>query len=289
MEFFMLKVPCGISGKVRIVKENSITGEVTHDSEFSNIWTDLGLARLSVPSSKPANWPTSVHWGSGVQPMPHNTVTSLASRVSYGNANFGVDGGISYDSGICIVTRTVAVTQNARGVVWSLSELGLSTTAQEGSLDTYTLVKNSSGVPEPVTVSAIEIITIYYTIQIQYPMSLPPQAVTVVGLPPTTATFTLRPERSGFATQAIAAVWYARPFEAFTNENFGGTASCTNVGNVCRWGINELNKTTEYFGTSTGAAYHVWKVSPPITKNNTQVLELEITWTFSNAAPIEIP
>ena len=40
----MLNVNCGASGIVRVVKENSITVEITHDSTFNNIWTDGGLA-----------------------------------------------------------------------------------------------------------------------------------------------------------------------------------------------------------------------------------------------------
>ena len=53
----MLNVNCGASGIVRVVKENSITGEITHDSTFNNIWTDEGLAYLRNDSSKTLTYP----------------------------------------------------------------------------------------------------------------------------------------------------------------------------------------------------------------------------------------
>jgi hypothetical protein len=285
MENFMLKVPCGISGRVRVVRENQQTGEVTGEFEFDNIWTDLGLSEISVYSSQTAEWPTRLLYGNGVRSEPHSAVTTLASQVGYGNAGFILAGGVDYDEDLCTVTRTSQTTVGARGVAWNLSELGLgynSTTATW----TYTLTKNALGNPEVIPVSAIEILTIYYTIQVQYPMHLPPMTVDVVGLPPTTATFALRPDKINFATYAIGAK--QSYYFGYTSAEFAGGVVSAISGNKNVWGIGKLNRTTGFFGSNYNAAHHIWTLNPPITKNNTQELELEIYWRFTNATPIDV-
>lgn len=294
----MLKVPCGISGRVRIVKENSITGEVTHESEFENIWTDLGLSKISVYASQNALWPTVLIYGSGARSTPHSAVTTLSNYIGSGSVNYQDLGGVNYDSTTCTVTRTSSITVNPRGTAWTLNELALSDNSRQGtnipantSAMTYTLTKNSAGVPTPVQVSDIEIITIYYTIQIQYPMSLPPMSIEVEGLPSTTATFSLRPDIAGFAAYAIGAsspLSSDDTLKGFTSAAFAGAVASAKTGTRNVWGINVLNRQTEYFGSNFRSAHHTWKLDPPITKDNTQVLELEIFWQFTNATPIEI-
>lgn len=290
-----LKVPCGVSGRVRIVKENSLTGEITHDSEFENIWTDYGLSTISTYCSVFAPWPSILHWGSGSRDLPHSAVTSLANPIGSGGVNFsGTSGeGVTYDSSTCVVTRTRSAVQAARGVEWILSEMGLNNTSMNSEMRTYTLVKNLAGVPTPLTVSAIEIVTIYYTVQIQYPMTLPPQTVVVSGLPPTTASFKLHPERTNFAYTGLggcAAVNLTAALASYTTATFTGAinnSSASNGKNI--WNISLANRSNEFFGGSQSAAHHIWQLDPPITKNNTQILELEIFWQFANATPVEVP
>lgn len=281
----MLKVPCGISGRVRVVRENQQTGEVTGEFEFDNIWTDLGLSSISVYASQRAPWPNLLLYGNGVRGEPHSAVTSLASQVGYGSVDFLVAGGVDYDEDICTVTRTSQITVGARGVAWNLSELGLG----YGNITatwTYTLTKNALGNPEVIPVSAIEILTIYYTVQVQYPMHLPPMTVDVVGLPPTTATFALRPDKTNFAYPAIGAKYAS--YSGYTSTEFAGGVTSADSGNKNVWGINLLNRTTGFFGSDNGSATHIWTLDPPITKNNTQELELEIYWGFTNATPIDV-
>lgn len=285
----MLKVNAGVCGRVRIVKQNSITGEVTGDFEFNNIWTDFGLNRISTYASQVADWPNRIHWGSGSRPEPHNAVTSLAAPVGNASNNFGTGAtDVVTDGNLCTITKTRSVVQAARGVAWELSELGVSYGGGSSSLDTYALVRDLNGDPDPLPVSAIEIITIYYTIQAQYPISLPPQPVEVEGLPPTTATFLLRPDQSSFGG-AMAATTSGATFlqmGGFTTAEFGGRVDCSNSGTENVWGINSLNRTTEYFGNNY-AISHMWTLDPPITKDNTEELRLEIFWQFANAVPVE--
>lgn len=278
----MLNVNCGVSGRVRIVKQNSITGEVTGEYEFNNIWTDFGLNRISAYASQVAHWPNQIHWGSGARPEPHNAVTSLAAPVGSGLVSFS-SGQIATNGNLCVVTKTSSATQNARGVAWELSELGVS--YGSGGLDTYALVRDLNGDPSPVPVSAIEIITIYYTIQAQYPVSLPPQSVEVEGLPPTTATFLLRPDQSTFG-DVLGANDQNNWWAGYSSSAFGGPDYPQRVGTECVWGINAMNRTTGFFG-NTRAISHIWTLDPPITKNNTQELRLEIFWQFANVTPVE--
>lgn len=301
----MLNVPCGVSGRIRIVKENSITGEITHDSEFDNIWTNYGLSvlsgrhNISRTLTNIAPWPTRLHWGSGAHAEPHNAVTGLAAPVGFvGISYYGTDG-IVYDSQTCTVTRTRSAIQAARGVSWTLAELGLGYiipfTNTSTSLYTYSLVKNGAGIPQPLTVSDIEILTIYYTIQVQYPMSLPPQALEVTGIPPTTAEFKLRPDSGQFVQFELSGQSSnsSGKFSGYTSNAFaGGVAGEVdnlNYKGVMTWPISSMNRSTEYFGSQYYAANHLWKLSPPLAKNSTQVLEIEVSWTFTNATPIEIP
>lgn len=285
----MLKVNAGVCGRVRIVKQNSITGETTADIEFNNIWTDFGINRISTYATEVAYWPDRIHWGSGARPEPHNAVTSLAAPVGSGSVFFSSGAMDIVTSGnLCTITKTRSVTQSARGVAWELSELGVS--YGSSSLDTYALVRDLNGDPDPLPVSAIEIITIYYTIQAQYPISLPPQAVEVEGLPPTTATFLLRPDRSDFGNSGMAAIGSTSAtftFSGYTTAEFGGVVYCSNDGTENVWDINTMNRTTEYFGRHSYGASHIWTLDPPITKDNTQELRLEIFWQFANASPVE--
>lgn len=287
----MLKVPCGVSGKVRIVKENSITGEVTHDSEFSNIWTDYGLGYLSGYATKNVHWPNHILYGSGTHAEPHNGVTSLKTFVGLNSAGYANEPrNIKITSEACIATVTRSIVVPKRGVAWVLSELALGYHTDRKTL-TYTLTKNIEGVPTPVQVSDIEIVTIYYTMQLVYPMELPPQNIEVVGLPPTTATFKLKPLGSPNTEYFLSYITTGRDYTmGFTSEAFGGgVRSNEAVGNARRFGIGSLNRSTEFFGSYRDGVNHIWKLDPPIVKNNTQILDIEEYWQFSNVTPIEIP
>lgn len=283
----MLKVNAGVCGRVRIVKQNSITGETTADIEFNNIWTDFGINRISTYASQFAYWPNRIHWGSGARAEPHNAVTSLAAPVGNGSADFSsTPKDIVTNGNLCTITKTRSVTQGARGVAWELSELGVSY-GISSSLDTYALVRDLNGDPDPLPVSAIEIITIYYTIQAQYPVTLPPQAVEVEGLPPTTATFLLRPDQNIFGNASMGASnGGAQNMSGYTTDQFGNGVAGSSNGNELVWGINTMNRTTEYFGNDYAIA-HIWTLDPPITKDDTQELRLEIFWQFANASPVE--
>lgn len=282
----MLKVNAGVCGRVRIVKQNSITGEITGEFEFNNIWTDYGLNRISTYATQVANWPNTLHWGSGARAEPHDSVTALATPVGSGSVSFGsgqID--IATNGNLCTITKTRSAVQSARGVAWELSELGVSYGGS--SLDTYALVRDLNGDPDPLPVSAIEIITIYYTIQVQYPVTLPPQSVDVEGLSPTTATFLLRPDQPQFGHEGMAALRQGWPIMGFTSTGFSGGVYPNGVdGTENVWGIGVMNRTTGYFG-SQGAASHIWTLDPPITKDNTEELRLEIFWQFANAVPVE--
>lgn len=294
-----LNIPCGVSGRARVVTTSSITGEVMQDTgEFQNIWTDLGINYLSGYSVKAVGWPSRILYGSGAHSEPHNGVTALAGYVGYGGAIYGSGDALAAELKItedtCTFTRTRSITVPQRGVAWTLRELGLS--YSDLKTLTYTLTKNSAGVPTPVEVSDIEIVTIYYTLQVTYPMQLPPQALEVEGLPPTTGVFKLKPLGSassdGFLRvgPASTATFSAGDITAgFTNEAFSGSVdSSSTVGNARRFGINTLNRTTEFFGSNFYAANHIWQLSPPITKNNTQLLDIEEYWQFSNVPPVEV-
>lgn len=294
-----LKVPCGVSGKVRVVLTDSQSGDVTHDTgEFQNIWTDIGLDYLSEVNKSHNEWPDRLLYGSGEHSQPHNAVTAMKSYLGVGSLLFGnaVLSDLTITPETCTYTKTQSITVAARGVAWTLRELGLSSRYDINKALTYTPTKNLLGTPTPIPVSAIEIVTIYYTIQVSYPMELPPQPVIVEGLPPTMATFKLKPIGSAGTSGFLSAGAIntdsrtSRDVGSYTNESFAGRIGPSTVsGRKVIYDIGTANRVNEYFGVSTGSgANHIWKVDPPITKNNTQVLELEFFWQFTNVTPIEV-
>lgn len=285
----MLNVNCGASGIVRVVKENSITGEITHDSTFNNIWTDEGLAYLRNDSSKTLSYPSGLSYGNGAHTGAHNSVTGLAGYLGIGSASVSGDNVVANDGTICTITRTTKTTVPARGVDWTISELGLSDTANKSvPILTYTLTKNALGVPTPIPVKDFEIVTIYYTIQLQYPMSLPPIGIDVEGMPPTTATFTLRPERPRFGRYLNLGYSGAKQ-SGYTSSNFAGEVESDSVsGDGWQyWPITKMNRTTTHIGSSSDGISHLWELNPPLVKDDTQTFRFRSVWTYTNVAPIK--
>ena len=285
----MLNVNCGASGIVRVVKENSITGEITHDSTFNNIWTDAGLAYLRNDSSKTMSYPSSLSYGNGAHTGAHNSVTELAGYLGTDYASDSGNNVVANDGTICTITHTTKTTVPARGVAWTLSELGLrSSYDKKLPILTYTLTKNALGVPTPIPVKDFEIVTIYYTIQLQYPMSLPPIAIAVEGMPPTTATFTLRPELPGFGehlTQGRSGVKQS----GYTSSNLAGKVESDSVsGDGWQyWKITSMNRTTTHIGSNGQGISHLWELNPPLVKDDTQIFWFRSVWTYTNVAPIK--
>ncbi len=293
-----LKIPCGVGGQARIVKTCSVTGEVTHDTGvFNNVWTNAGINYLSGYAVKSVYWPNRIIYGSGVHGGDHKNVTAMAQYVGIGGTDYtetATAQELTITPETCTFTRTRSITVAARGVPWVLSELGLG--RNNNTTLTYTPTKNSAGEVEGVPVSAIEIVTIYYTIQVTYPMELPPQQMSVEGLPPTTAVFKLKPLGSAMSVNFLrhspasaAAGDSIHITDGFTSESFAGRVSLsTTEGNARRFNINTLNRSTEFFGSNNYGANHIWQLDPPIVKNNTQILDIEEYWQFSNVPVVEV-
>lgn len=285
----MLNVNCGASGIVRVVKENSITGEITHDSTFNNIWTDEGLAYLRNDSSKTLSYPAVLSYGNGAHTGAHNSVTDLAGYLGTGSAPESGNKVVANDGTICTITRTTKTTVPARGVDWTISELGLcDSVSKRVPILTYTLTKNALGVPTPIPVKDFEIVTIYYTIQLQYPMSLPPINIDVEGMPPTTATFTLRPESPGFGeylSQGRSGVKQS----GYTSSNLTGKVESGSVSEDGwqNWKITSMNRTTTHIGSDGYGISHLWELNPPLVKDDTQTFWFRSVWTYTNVAPIK--
>ena len=284
----MLNVNCGASGIVRVVKENSITGEITHDSTFNNIWTDGGLAYLRNDSSQTMSYPSGLSYGNGAHTGAHNSVTELAGYLGTGSAYMSGNNVVANDGTICTITRTTKTTVPARGVDWTVSELGLCSVNNRVPILTYTLTKNALGVPTPIPVKDFEIVTIYYTIQLQYPMSLPPIAIDVEGMPPTTATFTLRPELSSFGDYLNQGTLGVKQ-SGYTSSNFAEKVESDSVsGDGWQyWPITSMNRTTTYIGSNGDGISHLWELNPPLVKDDTQTFWFRSVWTYTNVAPIK--
>ena len=285
----MLNVNCGASGIVRVVKENSITGEITHDSTFNNIWTDEGLAYLRNDSSKTISYPGGLSYGNGAHTGAHNSVTELAGYLDTGSASVSGNNVVANDGTICTITRTTKTTVPARGVDWTISELGLSDSFyKKVPILTYTLTKNALGVPTPIPVKDFEIVTIYYTIQLQYPMSLPPIGINVEGMPPTTATFTLKPGGPRFGDYLNQGDSNDKQY-GYTSSNFaGGVESDYVSGDGWQyWAITSMNRTTTHIGSNGSGISHLWELNPPLVKDDTQTFRFRSVWTYTNVAPIK--
>ena len=292
-----LKVNCGVGGRVRIVKTNSITGEVTGEHTFDNIITDYGLTKYfnTAGTSNTSNWPGRLSYGSGAHSTPHNGVLNLQSQIEtvkcqYGGTN-AAPSELNISGGICTFTRTRNVAIPAKGVAWVFSELGLryNPGTKDDDLITYTLTKNEAGVVAPIAISDVEIVTIYYTLQVQYPMEMPPQTFGggTTGIPVSTATFKLKPNDGVYFLYASPGL-PSSGIKSFTTENFEGLVSGSTVGSKTTFPIDKLNGSNIFFGSSREGANHIWVIDPPIVKNNTQILEIETQWIFKNVPVVGV-
>ena len=286
-----LKVNCGVGGRVRIVKTNSITGEVTGEHTFDNIITDYGLTKYfnTAATSNTSRWPSRLSYGSGAHSTPHNGVLNLQSQIGtvdceYAGTN-AAPSELNISGGICTFTRTRNVVIPAKGVAWVFSELGLryKPGATDDDLITYTLTKNEAGVVAPIAISDVEIVTIYYTLQVQYPMEMPPQTFGggTTGIPVSTATFKLKPNNGTSFLRVYPGLGNSG-IGSFTTENFAGYVGGSTVGSKTTFPIDKLNGSNRFFGSDSSGANHIWVIDPPIVKNNTQILEIETTWIFKN-------
>ena len=286
-----LKVNCGVGGRVRIVKTNSITGEVTGEHTFDNIITDYGLTKYfnTGGTSNTSRWPSRLSYGSGAHSTPHNGVLNLQSQIGtvdceYAGTN-AAPSELNISGGICTFTRTRNVVIPAKGVAWVFSELGLrfDLGTKDDDLITYTLTKNEAGVVAPIAISDVEIVTIYYTLQVQYPMEMPPQTFGggTTGIPVSTATFKLKPN-DGTSFLRVSPGLDNSGIRSFTTENFAGLVGGSTVGSKTTFPIDKLNGSNRFFGSDSSGANHIWVIDPPIVKNNTQILEIETTWIFKN-------
>lgn len=293
----MLNVSCGVSGSVKI----EIKGK--QQCKINNIWTDKGLAELNAGPTKHISWPRTLHVGTGQRPDPHSAVVSMANHLLSKEVNFTGEYGVNDDGVICTVTRQASVELPPRGVSWQIGEIGLgmARNAPASDLVTYTLARDDNGNAVPFSVDADAIVVITYTLQMQYPMHIPPTQINAQGLPPTTAEFFLLNKGTGryyFARDHIgqfggfAISDYNAHLQAYETDNPADTYRRTKGtridGEGFLWGLGELNGDTEFFGVKPGAysgATHIWKLSPPIRKNNRQELMLAVNWEFKNVQP----
>lgn len=296
-----LNVQCGCAGKIEVVRTNSLTGEVTGVFQQSNIWTDAGLARISgsIDGASPARWPLYLHYGEGQRTAPHNNTTTLANRVGDRTwyATSGAGAGCYYpDANTMIMVGTNSIAIPARGVAWHLAEIGLSTSSGAFyTLDTYSLTK-IDGVVAPIPVADIEILTITYTIQIQYPRSLGAQPLTQNdGLPAGTtwAISTWDESSEPFmdirGSSAVGDGWKLRGFDGVTSY-----LPTKRVGGVAIWEATSsiTDKPISIFrvgqsGSQISPRFQV-TIDPPITKTNVQELALSPYWTFTNGTYREV-
>ena len=235
------------------------------------------------------SYPAGLSYGNGAHTGAHNSVTELAGYLGNGSASESGNNVVANDGTICTITHTTKTTVPARGVDWTLSELGLSESVYaKVPILTYTLTKNALGVPTPIPVKDFEIVTIYYTIQLQYPMSLPPIAIDVEGMPPTTATFTLRPELSSFG-EYLTQGRSGGNQSGYTSSNFAGQVESYSVsGDGWQyWPITSMNRTTTHIGSNGDGISHLWELNPPLVKDDTQTFWFRSVWTYTNVAPIK--
>ena len=113
---------------------------------------------------------------------------TLAEQVGSAAIQFNViakPSEISISGNVLTFERTATVQIEPRGEDWSLKEVALSSG--------YNLTSTYSVLNPAVSIRAIDILIIHYTIRMTYPMELPAVPIYVEGLPPTTAKFKLKP------------------------------------------------------------------------------------------------
>lgn len=167
---------CGVAGYYTFL----LNGESIFSKETKNLITDFGWSRL-LQLGKQINTSTVLQVGTGNTP-PAVTDTALASFLAQiaGKSSSGVVvSGTDVNGAYSGVRCTYEFAQGT--VIGNLTEVGLKIASADTSLTSRSLIKDGSGNPTTLTVTAIDQLTVLYELRYYYNDSMTSSGTMTIG------------------------------------------------------------------------------------------------------------
>ena len=287
----MLKVGVGLAGYVNICVQGA---RGTREYLFTNAFVDIGLAAMSGAWRRSSGYtPDILHLGSGRFERDDHTATGLVQQRHQVDLR-RVDTTTQVGSDTLVVTDKFTSDRTAKGTAWVLREFGSSWTDVSG-LITYSQLRDSQGTPTEIQLDETDTVTFTYYFQYIYPIryegTMQWESAGEVGEVP--YTFALGVGESPDLTR-----WTGG---ALLNYRYGITLYSGEFGTG-----GEAAVLLSYpFRFSEAAAIGTWRsfyvranqpdlsmgftFSRPLTKTNTQTLEISVEWELINATPVPVP
>lgn len=154
---------------------------------FPNLITDQGMNRIGSAASVAGIW-NNCHLGSGTT-APAVTDTALQSFVvGVGPSGNPIESATTSPPYFTTLTLAYVFAQGA--VVGNFSEIGVGWATSGATLFSRSLIKDGSGNPTTITVTAIEQLTVYYSLRLYPPQT---DTVSVVSIGGVSTTVNVRP------------------------------------------------------------------------------------------------
>lgn len=286
----MLKVGLGLAGYVNICVQGA---RGTREYQFNNAFVDTALAAMSGAWRGAGYTPDILHLGSGRFEEDDHTATGLVQqrhRVQLRR----VDTTTQVGSDTLVVTDKFASDRTAKGTAWVLREFG-STWTNVKKLTTYAQLRDSQGTPTEIQLDETDSVTFTYYFQYIYPIrcegTIQWESAGVVEEVP--YTFSLGVGESPDLTRWTGGglLNYLYGITLYSGEFGTGEGAAVLYGYPFRFSEAAAIGTWRSFYTHT---YYLdlsmgFTFSRPLTKTNTQTLEISVEWELINATPVPVP
>lgn len=290
----MLKVGLGLAGYVNICVQGA---RGTREYQFNNAFVDTALASMSgawrVADGYTANY---LHLGSGRFEGADHTATGLVQQKHKVRLNY--EGNTTkVDSETLVVTHKYTSEPTKKGSAWVLREFG--STWSIDKLTTYSQLRDSQGDPTEIQLDETDVVTFTYYFQYNYPIryegTMQWESAGVVEEVP--YTFSL-----GVGESPDLTTWTGTRNAVNRLLEIGTLELCTGEFGTGSRG-NGLSRApfqfSEQASNGTWRSFYRYVYDPgralgftfsrPLTKVNTQTLEIHVEWEFTNATPVPVP
>lgn len=290
----MLKVGLGLAGYVNICVQGA---RGTREYQFNNAFVDTALAHMSGAWREPNGYTAGyLHLGSGRFEGADHTATGLVQQkhrelLHYKGSTTKVD------SETLVVTHKYTTQGTPKGSAWVLREFG--STWSTDKFTTYSQLRDSQGDPTEIQLDETDVVTFTYYFQHIYPIryegTMQWESAGVVEEVP--YTFSL-----GVGESPDLTTWSDEFSRTGRLLSIGALQLCTGEFGTGSPG-QSLTRAPFQFSeqSSNGTWWSFYRFadrpnlalgftfSRPLTKVNTQTLEIHVEWELTNATPVPVP
>lgn len=292
----MLKVGVGLAGYVNIIVQGA---RGIREYLFNNAFVDTGLVRMSGAwRANNGYYPSYLQLGSGRFEGADHTATGLVQRI-HQVALYYKSSTTEVGSETLTVTHKYTSKSTPKGSAWVLREFGSVWELAPSTFTTYSQLRDSQGTPTEIQFDETDVVTFTYYFQHIYPIryegTMQWESAGVAEEVP--YTFSLGVGESPDLTNWTDAYYSSSRLLSITQLNlytgeFGTGSKGTSLTSVpFRFSEQQSNGTwrsfyrvVDSFNASMGFTF-----SRPLTKTNTQTLEIYVEWELTNATPVPVP